>query len=425
MTKKQAVFPWTLQLPIYATGFFNGTVQTMATTIVALLLVAVINPELTLLIGLIIASRQFLTVTMSIHGGALMDLYGTKKVIILFGFLGVASALSFPLSIDIFNVNLDVAMESPPWVFIAMLIVLQMLSGFAEATGWIGSQTLVGKLMKGQPIYAGRMTFSARIGGFVGPISVGAAWDEFGPWGGFGFLAGWILCGIIAAAFIPAAKQRPNDTNAPDNLINENNEFNRGNYKSTFQLLLIPAVAMVIMVTMMRQTGSGVQTSFYVIWLREEIQLSGSLIGLLIGCANATSALAALSVGGLTKVIKDHWLLIITIAISIIFIAVTPILGDLFPLLLIAICCRGIGQGLNLPLMMLILSRNVGSSFQGRVTAMRVSFNRFGGMCVPPIMGGLAQLFGLANSFYIVGIFGVVALICLSIWVSRSEKINE
>ena len=220
-------------------------------------------------------------------------------------------------------------------------------------------------------------------------------------------------------------KQRPNDTNAPDNLINENNEFNRGNYKSTFQLLLIPAVAMVIMVTMMRQTGSGVQTSFYVIWLREEIQLSGSLIGLLIGCANATSALAALSVGGLTKVIKDHWLLIITIAISIIFIAVTPILGDLFPLLLIAICCRGIGQGLNLPLMMLILSRNVGSSFQGRVTAMRVSFNRFGGMCVPPIMGGLAQLFGLANSFYIVGIFGVVALICLSIWVSRSEKINE
>ena len=425
MTKKQAVFPWTLQLPIYATGFFNGTVQTMATTIVALLLVAVINPELTLLIGLIIASRQFLTVTMSIHGGALMDLYGTKKVIILFGFLGVASALSFPLSGDIFNVNLDVAMESPPWVFIAMLIVLQMLSGFAEATGWIGSQTLVGKLMKGQPIYAGRMTFSARIGGFVGPISVGAAWDEFGPWGGFGFLAGWILCGIIAAAFIPAAKQRPNDTNAPDNLINENNEFNRGNYKSTFQLLLIPAVAMVIMVTMMRQTGSGVQTSFYVIWLREEIQLSGSLIGLLIGCANATSALAALSVGGLTKVIKDHWLLIITIAISIIFIAVTPILGDLFPLLLIAICCRGIGQGLNLPLMMLILSRNVGSSFQGRVTAMRVSFNRFGGMCVPPIMGGLAQLFGLANSFYIVGIFGVVALICLSIWVSRSEKINE
>jgi len=425
MANSEQSFSLRLQSTVYCTAFFNGTVQTMATTIVALLLVATINPELTLLIGLIIAARQFLTVTMSIYGGALMDRHGTKQVIIMFGFLGVVSSLSFPLTGAIFGIDLGVANESPPWAFIATLIMLQMLSGYAEATGWIGSQTLVGQLMKGHPVYAGRMTFAARIGGFIGPISIGVSWDQFGAWGGFGFLAFWILCGIIAACFIPPTNQIPIDKLKKTKHLEKNTEPSKGNYNSTLKLLLVPAVAMVIMVTVMRQTGSGVQSSFYVVWLREEIQLSGYLIGLLIGCANATSALAALSIGWLTKVVKDHWLLIITIAISIIFIAITPLLGDVFSLLLLAICCRGIGQGLNLPLMMSILSRNVGPSYQGRVTGMRVSFNRFGGMCVPPIMGGIAQFFGLANSFYIVGIFGIVTLICLSIWVSISAEFNK
>jgi len=424
--EEQQSYSVQLQAAVYSTAFFNGTVQSMASTIVALLLVAMINPELTFLIGLIIAARQFLTVTMSIYGGALMDRFGTRQVIIWFGFLGIAVSLGYPLTGPLFGIDMGTAAQTPPWGFVIALIILQMLSGYAEATGWIGSQTLVGQLMKGQPIYAGRMTFVARIGGFIGPIAVGAAWDEFGAWGGFGFLAAWIVGGIIAASFLPNLERaRKTATVGNDGHEVGPTDKPESSYGSTFRLLLIPAIAMVIMITVMRQTGSGVQTSFYVVWLREEIELSGSLIGLLIGSANAASAVAALTIGPLTRVIADHWLLIITIGISIVFIAITPMLGDFFPLLLIAICCRGIGQGLNLPLMMTILARNVGPTQQGRVTGMRISFNRFGGMCVPPIMGGLAEIVGLANSFYIVGLVGVVALCGLSIWVANSPGFKK
>ena len=410
-----------LQAAVYGTAFFNGTVQSMASTIVALLLVAVINPELTFLIGLIIAARQFLTVTMSIYGGALMDQFGTRQVIIWFGFLGIGVSLAYPIVGPLFGVDTSEGGQTPTFGFVFALIVLQMLSGYAEATGWIGSQTLVGQLMKGHPIYAGRMTFVARIGGFIGPIAVGGAWDTYGVWGGFGFLAIWITGGIIAASFLPNLNtELPKEEDRGTQNDKVPPERTKSSYTSTLRLLMVPAIAMVIMITVMRQTGSGVQTSFYVVWLREEIQLSGSLIGLLIGTANAASAIAALTIGPLTKIIADHWLLIIMIGISIVFIAITPMLGDFFPLLLIAICCRGIGQGLNLPLMMTILARNVGPSQQGRVTGMRISFNRFGGMCIPPIMGGLAEVVGLANSFYIVGLVGVTALCGLSIWVARS-----
>ena len=45
----------------------------------------------------------------------------------------------------------------------------------------------------------------------------------------------------------------------------------QSSYGQALRLLLIPAVAMVIMATVMRQTGSGVQSSFYVVWLSEYV----------------------------------------------------------------------------------------------------------------------------------------------------------
>lgn len=416
-------YSWRLQGAVYGTAFFNGNVQSMASTIVALLLVALINAELTLLIGFIFAARQFLTVTMSIYGGGLMDRFGTRTVIIWFGFVGLVAALLYPAAGPLFGVDFGAGQTHPAWGLVATLIIIQMVSGYAEATGWIGSQTLVGQLMRGQPVYAGRMTFVARVGGFLGPVAIGEFYDQFGPWGAYGFLAVWIFGGIIAASFLPdrlATQQATREEEADRAGDGTPTSENVSDYAATLRLLLVPAVVMVIMATVMRQAGSGVQTSFYVVWLRDELEFSGFHIGLLIGCANIASAFAALTIGPLTKRIASHWLLILMIGVSIVFISITPLLGALYPLLIIAICLRGIGQGLNLPLMMTILATNVGPSLQGRVTAMRISFNRFGGMCVPPIMGGLAEFIGLANSFYVVGVAGVLALCGLSIWISKS-----
>src|SRR5690606_15426086 len=201
----------------------------------------------------------------------------------------------------------------------------------------------------------------------------------------------------------------------------------------TLRLLLIPAVAMVVLATVMRQTGSGVQSSFYVVWLSEHVGISGSTIGWLIGVSNAASAVAALCTGPLMARYPAHWLLILMIGISIVAIAVTPLFGSDYSVLLLlallgAICVRGFAQGLNLPLMISILSQNVAPHLQGRVTALRISFNRFGGLLVPPGMGALADMAavgGLANAFYIVGIAGVIALRLLSLSVALSPSFRR
>ena len=143
--------------------------------------------------------------------------------------------------------------------------------------------------------------------------------------------------------------------------------------------------------------------------------------------------MAALCTGPLMARYSAHWLLILMVTVSVVAIAVTPLFGTNFTTLLYltllgAICVRGFAQGLNLPLMMIILSRNVAPHLQGRVTALRISFNRFGGLLVPPGMGALADMEavgGLANAFYIVGIAGIVALALLALWVLLSPSFRQ
>ena len=429
MTVAADAYPWRLQLPVYATAFFSGPLQTLATMVAALFVAGLISTELPLLIALILASRQILTVTLSIYGGALMDNFGTKRIVIIFSLLGAASAILYPLVPALFDQAAGgIDPSDPGWLFIAAIIGVQMLSGYSEGNSWIGTQTLVSQMFKGHPTYAGRMTFVARIGGIAGPFVMGVVWDQWGPWGGFGFLGLWILCGAVAAVFIPDT----GDSSPPPPEEAETNTkpktaatIQASDYAQTFRMLLVPAVALVIMVTVMRQTGSGVQSSFYVVWLDKEIGLSGTLIGGLLATANIISAGAALCTGILARYIATHWLLIVTIGMAIVGVAIVPALGDVYILLMFAAGIRGAGQGINLPMMITILARNVPTNLLGRVTAMRIAFNRGGGALVPLGMGALAEVVGIANSFYIIGGAGVLALGLLSVWVARAPDFKS
>lgn len=430
--------PWRVQGSIYGTAFFFGPLQTIATMAAALFVAGLVSFELPFLIAFILASRQVLTVSLSVYGGALMDSFGSRRVIIAFGLLGAASAMAYPLVPGAFGVAWggDNAGDPVLW-FIVALVSVQMISGYAEGNCWIGTQALVSQALGGHPVYAGRMIFVARLGGILGPLLMGPAWDLWGSWGGFLVLALWIACGTVAAIFLP---RLDGATSAPPQFATEDGTAGPDSTKAaetaapkargagfgqTLRLLLIPAVALVIMLTVLRQAGSGLHSSFYVVWLDKEIGLSGTLIGGLLATANVASALVALSTGFFARHFAAHWLLIVTIGMAIVGTAIVPALGDVYVLLMIAICIRGIGQGLNLPMMITILAENVPVGLQGRITALRVAFNRGGGALVPLAAGAIAEIVGIGNSFYIIGATGVIMLAMLGAWVARSPDFHS
>lgn len=397
--------PLRIQLSVYAVAFFAGNVFSIVTVIIPLWALELDASPLT--IGLLVSSRQVLAVIFSIHAGALLDRFDSRRVIIFLSLAGSALAALYPLL---------------PLVIAA--ISIQMLAGFAEVGCWIGAQSLVGRLLKGKPVYAGRMTAVARAGGFIGPALAGFAWQIGGSAGGFGFLSVWVLLGSAMALTLPSVPPHLSETDdrkAPE-LEKASTKFlpKSADYKATLRLLLLPAIALIIAATFLRQVGSGIQSGFYGVWL-SEAGITAGMIGLLIGTSSLVSAFSALSIGPLVKRFDEQWLLIVMIFLPVVAIAVTPALS-LLSLLFIATALRGIGQGLNLPLMMSIASRSVGQNLQARIVALRISFNRLGSLIFPVLMGLIAEFSGLEASFYIVGAAAVVLLGLLSLWVWRSNR---
>jgi MFS family permease len=408
------------QLLVYAVAFFTGSQVLIVSVLLPLWALSLDASPV--VIGLIISARQVLVVAFSIHGGALQDRFGPRAVIIVMGIAAAVVYVLYPLTPTVWGT-----------------VALQMVSGFLEVTGWIGAQTLVGGLLRGEPVYAGRMTAATRLGGFCAPILAGLSWQYFGPTFAFVATAGWVLVGTAIAWMLPDTRPKPAPAQpvqtpeaepapAPSpaaGAVSKGPSMlpSFSDYVTAFRLLALPAVALVIACTFMRQAGSGVQNSFYGVWLKQAGFDAGA-IGLLLGISNGISAFAALSVGWFSKRVKGHWLLIAMTMMAVVAIAVTPLLGTFFALA-IAIGLRGVGQGYNFPLMLTIASRAVGPELQGRVAALRISFNKFGSSLVPFFMGAVAEFAGLEMSFYLIGAIGVVALMGLGVWAAQSPAFRD
>jgi len=402
--------PWRLQLPIYASGFFNGNVYFLTGILMPLWAVMVVGPDQAFLIGVIVASRQILPVLLAIHGGALMDRFGARRVMLLFGALGILAMAAFPF-----------------FPFLAAIIALQALSGLAESLSWIGSQALVGTALRGHPVYTGRLSFALRLGGFLGPWLCGVAWHQFGPAVGFFSIAGWVALGWIAGWLVPVREGRAPDAASSFALAQVLPRWS--DYVATFRLLGIASVALMTAVTVMRQTGAGIQLSFYPVWL-SQLGITAADIGFMVGCSHVLSASTSLSVGTATRWISAHWLLVVTIALSIVTIAVTPALGadfitlpgvgKIYFILFGVICLRGLSQGFNMPLLMSIGMQAVSAHEQGKVVALRITVNRLTSAVIPLLMGAVAQAFSLELSFYVVGALGLGGLALTTVWMVRS-----
>jgi MFS family permease len=409
--------PIAIEAAVYAIAFFAGSPFIILSVIMPLWALELgASP---IFIGLIISSRQILVITMAVHGGALLDRFGPRLVIFLSGVVGGLTMALFPF-----------------FPYLAVIIVLQAISGFAETTAWIGAQALVGRILGGQPVYAGRMTSSARVGSFIGPVLVGLTWKYVGADAAFWFMGAWVFMAGASALTLPTTPPAaaPETKSAAEEAQSEPEPEAKAqrapprkrtsvlpsfaDYATTYRLLLLPAVALVIAVTFMRQTGSGIQSSFYGVWLKQA-GYDADAIGLFLGVSNAASAASALTVGFLTRRFAEHWALIAATVLAIAAIAVTPLLEG-FWILLIAIMLRGVGQGWNFPIMVAIASRAVGQHLQGRVVALRITFNRLGGALVPFLMGVLAEIVGIEAAFYVIGIAGLVLLGGLGVWISRT-----
>ena len=379
----------------YAAGLTANSVTMMLKVVVPLWALH-LNMSPTM-IGVAIGAAAVLPLILAIHGGVLMDRLGTRRVTLFFAFL---TTMLIPLY--------------PAMPLFGAVVILQMLTGLTTNLNWMGVQTLSCQFTKGDTAAIGRFSFWSRLGLLGAPILIGVIWDLFGPWGAFLVTS---ACGglTLAALFLmgdtrPVSKAPALGAGALTPRLSD--------YAKAFALISIPAVAFIVVATFLRISSSGIQTSFYVVYL-DGIGFTGTLIGVLIAASELSGSFGALLAGPMVKIMRTHWVLLLFAGASIFFISITPLLGGILVLLFIASALRGGCQGLSQPVMFSILSRAVGANEQGMSIGLRTTANRLATMIVPVIMGAIADTIGLEESFIIVGGFLVLSCALLGLIIRR------
>ena len=88
--------PWRVQGAVYSAGLFSNSTFHFYNLIVPLWIVT-LEPT-PFVIGLVIGGRHFLALLLTIHGGALMDRLGTRRVMLVTACIAFASPLVYPLT---------------------------------------------------------------------------------------------------------------------------------------------------------------------------------------------------------------------------------------------------------------------------------------------------------------------------------------
>jgi sugar phosphate permease len=131
--------------------------------------------------------------------------------------------------------------------------------------------------------------------------------------------------------------------------------------------------------------------------------LTGTSIGVLFAAIEVTSGLGSLFAGRAMRLGDPQRTMLTGTVLSILLISVTPFIGAVFALLLLAQALRGWLQGVVQPVMFSVQAKAVGRYRQGSVVGLRQTMNRLAAILIPPAMGAIADRWGAGASFVILG----------------------
>jgi MFS family permease len=217
-------------------------------------------------------------------------------------------------------------------------------------------------------------------------------------------------------------------------------------YIASFKLLAAPAVAITVMLGMMVHIGNNIQSTFFIVWLRETVGIPATLIGMLISISSAAAAAGSLWAIPLRRHIRSFWLLWLSVLTSLVAISITPLIGsapvigavrgtlgalvDLSPLIAAYIafcviaCIRSIGNGIHQPLVITLMLRTVGPNDKGKAIGLRGTMNRVTAMIGPLLLGALAGTIGLEYGFYVIGILVSLMMFWLAWLMLRHPEVH-
>jgi MFS family permease len=355
-------------------------------------------------IGLLIGAKSALTFFLAIHGGALMDRLGTRRVMLFFAAATGVLAAIYPLL---------------PWL--AAMVALQMLIGFAGNMNWIGAQTIIAQVTNGDPSFIGRFSFFARIGNVVAPVLMGLLWDFAGPTVSFLGVTAWCCVMFLAVSQINLP---PSKTTITGRVRIRDVLPRLSDYTGALGLITLPIVAFTLSISFMRHATNAAENSFVIVYLRD-LGFAGTMIGLMFSFAEILNGCASLVSGRVARLMPIPWIMVSLTMASAALLTATPFLGGNYFVLAAAHALRRGAEGIVQPLMFSLQARAVPRNQQGAIVGLRVTNNRLASIVTPIIMGLIVQAFGLENGFLAIGALLLTGGLVLAWATMRSPELRN
>ena len=352
-------------------------------------------------IGILVGAKSIITFFLAIHGGALMDRLGTRRIMLFFAVISGLLAALYP---------------AMPWF--PLMVLLQMLIGFAGNMSWIGAQTIIAQVTQGDPGLIGRFSFFARLGNVIAPLMMGALWDFGGPTIAF---FGVTLWAAMMFAVVSQFDSRQFSGSVVGKVGWRDVLPRLSDYVGSFRLIVLPLVAFTLAISFMRHATNGVENSFLIVYLRN-VGFAGTIIGAMFSLAEVVNGFASLAAGRVARWMPIPWLMLMFTTISIALLAITPLTGGVLALLALAHCLRRGFEGLVQPLMFSLQAKAVPVNVQGSIVGLRVTNNRLSSIITPILMGLIVEVFGIAHGFMVMGGVLLVACAVLAVIVARTQK---
>lgn len=170
-------------------------------------------------------------------------------------------------------------------------------------------------------------------------------------------------------------------------------------HHSAQSILRLPGVGLILFISFMVIGGQSLRQSFYPIYL-QNVGLSTSLIGVIIGVGSLTSMLVRPFVGRGVSQFGYATLLAAATGMATLSIGVTPLVAS-FIALMLASAGLGASTGVTQPLTMSLMADAVTADLWGLAMGVRQTVQRLGTVLSPIAFGVLVSRFGIGSAFYL------------------------
>ncbi len=326
-------------------------------------------------IGLLLGTKGVTEAFSSVPVGAVIARIGPRAACVI-GSLGVALCeLAFAFA------------GSVLWLFL-----IQIAVGALRPLAWIGGQSYTAG-MRGadqRGTDASRFSFAATLGQVIAPLIAGFSVQHSGT------QAAFLMMSAYSAVFVAIAALLPDISRTPPSVRKD-----RSGFGTAWSLLRIKSMQVDLLLTFTCLLVPSAWSSFFPVFLLS-LGTSVALAGVVSSSMAVVATAVSLFAGRLARMGNPTMMTALVLGIAAIGMMVTPFLTTM-PWVFLPAILVGIGQGLSLPLLLLLVSTSVTREMRDYALGLRASVSQVSAAASPVIAAQVIALTNLTMGFVLSG----------------------